>query len=78
MLTAGGLMVETRSVRRQSMPVEPWLKQAGPPAEAAAEIVRALIAEADGDGEPTGLMASRDPAGALQIAQDWVLVVARR
>lgn len=78
MLTAAGLTVETRSVRRQAMPVGPWLKQASPPAEAAAEIERALMAEADGDGEPTGLMASRDPAGALHIAQDWVLVVARR
>ena len=63
--------------REQDIPVEPWLAQASPTDDAAAEVRRALEAEADG-GAATGLRGRRADDGSLLITHRWVIAVARR
>jgi SAM-dependent methyltransferase len=75
LLAATGELV-ARDEREQALPVEPWLEQAAPPADVAAEIRGALEREADG-GEATGLRAHRDGSGGLAIVHRWVIAVAR-
>jgi ubiquinone/menaquinone biosynthesis C-methylase UbiE len=71
---AGELVV--REARRHELAVDPWLEQASPPERTAAEIRRALEAEADG-GAVTGLCAHRDGDGRLLVTQCWLLAVAQ-
>jgi SAM-dependent methyltransferase len=76
MLAGVGAEICTREERRQPLPAEPWLEQAGTPETAAEEIRTALAAEADG-GAATGLRGHRADDGSLQLEQRWLIAVAR-
>jgi SAM-dependent methyltransferase len=76
LLESSGVSIESRDERRQVLPAEPWLERGLPEPGAAAEVLSALTAEADG-GTPTGLEAHRDEAGVLQVAQRWALLAGR-
>ncbi len=75
-ITAAAGKLVARSAREQDIPVDPWLAQSSPAEDAAAEVRRALEAEADG-GAPTGLRAHRAEDGSLLITHRWVIAVAR-
>jgi SAM-dependent methyltransferase len=77
LLERHGVRIVERDERRQAIPAEPWMERAYPPPGVTEQVLAALRAEADG-GEPTGLEAHLDDAGALHLAQRWVLLVGVR
>lgn len=76
-LVEAGADAEIRSVRRQQMPVEPWLDQAKPGEGERQAVIALLRAEIDG-GPPSGMRATLDDEGGLLVEQRWLIAAGPR